>query len=181
MRLFKGSKNMQKRTVISRGIALSAVLFALSTSADAGEWEVLYLADTGGSRLWVTDDPAEATEIQARVISPDFAVLVSSCRSAPTGMSYLSIGQSGEPAGPSYLDESSKVSFKVDENPFQPASKLEFFQSAYDVLIPNALLMEMASGTKVVMRYGPAAHERKVFTLRGAMRALNAVDCNPLE
>ena len=160
---------------------LAALLITCAGPSEAGEWEILYMADTGGSRLWVTDDPAEATQIIARVVSPDFAVLLTSCRVATSGMSYLSIGEKGAANGPQFMDESSAVSFQVDDNQPYAVSAPEYFQSAFYVTVPDVLLREMVVGTRLVMDYGAEAHQRKIFTLRGSQRALNAVDCNPLE
>jgi hypothetical protein len=160
---------------------MAALLIAYAGPSEAGEWEILYMADTGGSRLWVTDDPAEATQIIARVVSPDFVVLLTSCRVATSGMSYLSIGEKGAADGPQFMDESSTVSFRVDDNQPYAVSAPEYFQSAFYVAVPDGLLREMAFGTRVVMDYGAESHQRKIFTLRGSRRALNAVDCNPLE
>ncbi|MBL4929391.1 hypothetical protein [Fuscibacter oryzae] len=159
----------------------AVVLFYLPAPLEAGEWQVLYMADTGGSRLWATDDPAEATEIIARVISPDFAVLSTSCQKAPSGFTYLSIGQSGSTDGPEFMNASSFVSFQVDEKPPHHAARPEYIQSTFHVAVSNKLLMEMAAGSRLVMRYGSEPYQRKIFTLRGSQNALNKVDCNPLE
>lgn len=154
-------------------------LFILPRASYGGQWENLYLADTVGSRLFTTNDPAEATIITARVVSPDFVILNTSCRSAPRGFTYLGIGQEGEIEGPSFINNNSAISFQVDKNAKCAASKPEFLQSAYLVAIPNRCLREMAAGTRLILRYGPENFQRKIFSLKGAMKALNAVDCNP--
>lgn len=162
-------------------LTLVAWLFVQAAPSEAGEWETLYMADTGGSRLWVTDDRAEATQVVARVVSPDFAVLLTSCRMAPTGMSYLIIGETGATDGPQWMDQTSSVSFHVDDSQRYAASAPEYLQSSFHVAVPDALLMEMAAGSRLVMSFGAEPYQRKIFTLRGSQQALNAVDCNPLE
>lgn len=179
MKIMKPLNNSARTSLVAVFAAMFLAIFLSPRASDAAEWEVVYMADTGGSRLWQTDDPAQAIEIVARVFSPDGVALVTSCRPAPPGAHYLTIGQSGEPDGPTFIDHSSQITFIVDSLDPRSASAPEYSQSAYDVLVPNELLREMAAGEQLVMRYGAGPQQRKVFSLRGAHRALNAVNCNP--
>lgn len=162
-------------------LILAAALCSLNANAARAEaWINLYMADTGGSRLWQTDDPAEATYVYAAVDSPDGVRLIVNCR-GDNSDTWISIGEIGGTQGPTFLSPTSEVLFSVDKKGWRSAANLQYVQSSYQMTIPNSLVREIAAGRTLVMSYGPDAYQRKVFSLSGARRALNAVDCNRLE
>jgi len=160
--------------------AISALLVASAGVAHAGPWTNIYMVDTGGSRLWQTDDPAEAMYVWATVTSPNGAVLGVKCPSSP-GMTAVTLGQQGNPDGPSYLSNNSNVYFTVDGGSQHQAQNIHYIQSSFSMAVPNQLIRDMATGTTLVMSYGPSRSDKKVFSLRGSNRALRAIDCSRLD
>lgn len=160
--------------------ALSAAFVAAAGSAYADPWSNLYMIDTGGSRLWQTDDPAEALYVWASVTSPNGAVLGVQCP-ASSGLTAITLGQHGNPNGPNYLSDNSSVYFTVDNNRSHAARDVHYIQSSYSMTVPDRLIREMAAGTTLIMSYGPNRSDKRVFTLRGSNRAISAIDCTRLD
>lgn len=160
--------------------AFSALLVASSGVAHAEPWTNIYMVDTGGSRLWQTDDPAEALYVWATVTSPNDTILVIQCPTSP-GMTGISIGQRGSVDGPNYLSNNSMVYFTVDSGTQHQAMDLHYIQSSYSMSVSNRLISEMANGTTLVMSYGPSRSDKRVFSLRGSHRAISAIDCARLD
>ncbi|MFV0301104.1 MAG: hypothetical protein ACK5IP_09550 [Paracoccus sp. (in: a-proteobacteria)] len=159
--------------------AATTILFG-ACAANAEGWQNLYMADTGGSRLWQTNDPAEASYVYAAVDSPDGARLIVKCPGQP-GETWITIGQVGSVDGPGFLNERSSVSFSADKQTWRTVGNFGYSQSSYSMTVPDTLVREMATGRTLVMKYGNQPNQRKIFSLTGARRALNAVDCNRLE
>lgn len=160
--------------------AFSAVLIASAGAAHAGPWTNIYMVDTGGSRLWQTDDPAEALYVWATVTSPNETVLVVECPTSP-GMTGISIGQRGSAYSPNYLSNNSRIYFNVDNGTQHQAMYMQNNQSSYSMSVPNRLIREMANGTTLVMSYGPSRSDKRVFSLKGSQRAISAIDCSRLD
>lgn len=160
--------------------ALAALFVGLAGSAQADPWINLYLADTGGSRLMQTDDPAEAAYIYASVLSPDFVVLNVKCPDS-TISTRISVGQQGRIDGPSFLSNNSVVSFSVDNNRSYNATNVHFIQGGYDMTVPDQLIREMVAGARLTMSYGPDRFQKKFFTLKGSSAAINAIDCTRMD
>ena len=164
-----------------KSLAALAVLFvSIAGSAQADPWFNLYLADTGGSRLMQTNDPAEASYIYASVLSPDFVVLNVKCPETNTS-TRISVGQQGSIDGPSFLSNGSVITFSVDSGGSHRATRNHFLQGAYEMTVPNQLIREMVAGTRLVMSYGPDRFQKKIFTLRGSSAAINAIDCTRMD
>ncbi|MDO5642744.1 MAG: hypothetical protein Q4G26_10225 [Paracoccus sp. (in: a-proteobacteria)] len=155
-------------------LSLAALLLPLSAGAEG--WQNLYMADTGGSRMMQTDDPAQADEILAAVDSADGARLIVTCP-AQDGQIWVQIGQLESTDGPDYLDGDSVVSFSVDGAAPVAAEPRGFMQSAYHATVPEALIASLKAGKLLVMRYGPGADAQKEFSLSGSARALDAAKC----
>lgn len=164
-----------------KSLAASAVLFVgMAGSAQADPWFNLYLADTGGSRLMQTDDPAEAAYIYASVLSPDFVVLNVKCPDTSTS-TRISVGQQGRIDGPSFLSNRSVVTFAVDNGGSHHATNIHYSQGGYEMTVPNQLIREMVAGTRLTMSYGPDRFQKKMFTLRGSGAAIRAIDCTRMD
>lgn len=160
--------------------AFSALLLASAGSAHAGPWTNIYMVDTGGSRLWQTDDPAEASYVWATVTSPNGTVLSVQCPTSP-GMTEIVIGQRGNIDGPNYLSNNSIVYFIVDNGTQHQAIDLHYSQSSYSMSVPNRLIREMANGKTLIMSYGASRSDKKIFSLRGSQTAISAIDCSRLD
>lgn len=159
--------------------AFSSIFIAAAGSAYADPWVSIYMTDTGGSRLWQTDDPGEALYVWASVTSPNGAVLGVQCPYSPS-YTTVTIGQSGIVDGLNYLSNNSSIYFSVDGNTRYLARDVRYMQSSYSMAVPNELIREMASGSSLVVSFGPNRSDRRVFTLRGSHRAINAIDCTRL-
>lgn len=156
-------------------LSLMAALLPLAPALAEG-WQNLYMADTGGSRMMQTDNPAEADEILAAVDAADGARLIVTCP-AQDGQIWVQIGQTGSSDGPDYLNSDSVISFSVDGAAPVAGAPQGFMQSAYHATMPEGVIAAMASGKELVVTYGPAPAGQKVFTLSGSAQALSRAKC----